>query len=193
MINTEIKIWICYANNSFCRTQSLSNLVNCPTRWSLLLIFGFLFWSSSWRWQPPIGVCRLLWPLLRAGMAFLTHFFLQNVFFICIPEPEKKLHKFFLQFYPLKELFFSWLPRFPELGFNRQLHTKASPELGFNRQSISDLQTHIGGSHPILYFKSQITKKYSIVLYYISTHYPKEILSKMKKRLKNIKTCSQLR
>ena len=82
------------------------------------------------------------------------------------PGAAKKLDKFFLQFYPLKELFFSWLPRFPELGFNRQLHTKASPELRLNRQSISDLQTHIGGHHPILYFKSQITQKYSIVLYY---------------------------
>ena len=35
-------------------------LVNCPTRWSLSLIFGFLWWSSRWRWQPPIGGCRLL-------------------------------------------------------------------------------------------------------------------------------------
>ena len=27
-------------------TYSGTDLVNCPTRWSLLLIFGFLFWSS---------------------------------------------------------------------------------------------------------------------------------------------------
>ena len=27
-------------------------IVNCPTRWSLLFIFGSLYWSSSWRWQP---------------------------------------------------------------------------------------------------------------------------------------------
>ena len=55
-------------------------LVNCPTRWSLSLLFGFLCWSSSWRWQPHIGWCRLLWPLLRAGMAVLTHFFCKRYF-----------------------------------------------------------------------------------------------------------------
>ena len=32
---------------------------------------------------------------------------------------------------------------------------------------ISDLETPIGGHHSMLYFTSQITKKYSIVLYYI--------------------------
>ena len=30
-------------------------VVNCPTRWSLLFIFGFLWWSSSWWWRPHIG------------------------------------------------------------------------------------------------------------------------------------------
>ena len=55
-------------------------IVNCPTRWSLSLLFGFLWWSSSWRWQPHIGWCRLLWPLPRAGMAFLTHFFCKMYF-----------------------------------------------------------------------------------------------------------------
>ena len=84
-----------------------------------VLIFGFLWWSSSWRWQPHIGVCRLLWPLLRAGMAVLTQFFLQNVFFICIPEPQKKFGRIFWCFTPQKETFFfiggAWLARFPEL------------------------------------------------------------------------------
>ena len=31
---------------------------------------------------------------------------------------------------------------------------------------ISDLQTPIGGSHPVLYFTSQITEKYSTAMYY---------------------------
>ena len=35
---------------------------------SLILIFGFLCRSSSWWLWPHIGVCRLLWPLLRAWM-----------------------------------------------------------------------------------------------------------------------------
>ena len=60
--------------------DAYADLVNCPTRWSLSLLFGFLWWSSSWRWQPHIGWCRLLWPLPRAGMAFLTHFFCKMYF-----------------------------------------------------------------------------------------------------------------
>ena len=87
------------------------------------------------------------------------------------PGAAKKIRQVFSSVLPPERAVFSWLPRFPELGFNRQLHTKASPELRLNRQSISDLQTHIGGSHPILYFKSQITKKYSIVLYYFDWGY----------------------
>ena len=70
-----------------CRSSSPSHiyaveftLVNCPTRWSLSLLFGFLWWSSSWRWQPHIGWCRLLWPLPRTGMAVLTHFFCKRYF-----------------------------------------------------------------------------------------------------------------
>ena len=46
-------------------------------------------------------------------------FFLQNVFFICIPEPQKKFGQLFLCFTPPKETFFfiggAWLARFPEL------------------------------------------------------------------------------
>ena len=45
---------------------------------------------SSWWWQPPMSVCKLCWPLLRAGMAVLDQFFLKNVFFICIEKPPKK-------------------------------------------------------------------------------------------------------
>ena len=65
--------------NRYC-AWSTATVVNCPTRWSLSLLFGFLWWSSSWRWQPHIGWCRLLWPLPRAGMAVLTHFFCKMYF-----------------------------------------------------------------------------------------------------------------
>ena len=65
-------------------------LVRCPTRWFLLFIYGFLYWSSRWRLGPQIGVCRLLWPLLRAGMAVLT-LFLQNVIVKSITKPQKVL------------------------------------------------------------------------------------------------------
>ena len=40
-------------------------------------------------------------------MAVLTEFFLQNVFFMCITEPQKNAGQLFFWFYPLKELFFS--------------------------------------------------------------------------------------
>ena len=81
-------------------------LVNCPTRWSLLFVFGFLYWSSSWRLGPHIGVCRLLWPLLRAGMAVLTHFFLQNVFSIYKTRAQKKFGNPVGGFTPPKKGFF---------------------------------------------------------------------------------------
>ena len=68
-----------------------SILVNCPTRWSLLFRFGFLSWSSSWRLGPHIGVCRLLWPLLRAGMAVLTQFFCKMYFLYIRRERKKNL------------------------------------------------------------------------------------------------------
>ena len=41
--------------------------------------------------------------------------FLQNVFFIGIPEPQKKIWQFFFRFYPLKEpLFLGGVPDFPD-------------------------------------------------------------------------------
>ena len=67
--------------------------------------YGFLYWSSSWRWQPHIGVCRMLWPLLRAGMAFLTHFFCKMYFSYIVPSQRKEVG-FEMSFYP------------PEIGRN---------------------------------------------------------------------------
>ena len=100
-------VWrkVCWAN-CLLWPHTGSHLVNCPTIWSLLFIFGFLCWSSSWRWQPHIGVCRLLWPLLRAGMAVLTQFFCK-MYFLCVSQSRKKSWATFFWFYPLKELFFS--------------------------------------------------------------------------------------
>ena len=64
------------------------------------------YWSSSWRWQPHIGVCRLLWPLLRARMAVLTDFFCKMYFYV-YHRAAKNAGQLFFWFYPLKELFFS--------------------------------------------------------------------------------------
>ena len=81
------------------------SVVNCPTIWSLLFIFGFLCWSSSWRWQPHIGVCRLLWPLLRAQMAVLTQFFCK-MYFLYVSRSRKKIWATFFCVFPLKKAVF---------------------------------------------------------------------------------------
>ena len=47
---------------------------------SLILIFGFLCRSSSWRPWPHIGGCRLVWPLLRPQMTVLDQFFCKICF-----------------------------------------------------------------------------------------------------------------
>ena len=61
--------------------HSSITVVGRPTRYSLLFIFGFLFWSSSWCLQPHKGVPYLVWPLLRAGMVVLDHFFSKCIFY----------------------------------------------------------------------------------------------------------------
>ena len=68
-------LWMCTTCKGLCE-----GVVNCPTRWSL---------SSSWRWQPQIGLCRLLRPLLRAGMTVLTQFFCK-MYFLYVSRGRKK-------------------------------------------------------------------------------------------------------
>ena len=93
-------------------------LVNCPTRWSLLLIFGFLYWSwSCWQWQPHIGVCRLLWSLLRAGKAV---FLAKCIFYIFFLLKTMERHHFLQFLTPQKHHFFKGVPNWPDfqiLGF----------------------------------------------------------------------------
>ena len=90
---------LCYA------LVCLPGVVNCPTRWSLLFVFGLLCWSSSWRWQPHIGTCRLFWPLLRAGMAVLTQFFCK-MYFLYVSRSRKKIWATFFCVFPLKKVVF---------------------------------------------------------------------------------------
>ena len=40
-------------------------LVNRPTWWSLLFIFGFLCWSSSWQWRP-----KVIWSFFENSSKF---------------------------------------------------------------------------------------------------------------------------
>ena len=101
---------LCYA------LVCLPGVVNCPTRWSLLFVFGLLCWSSSWRWQPHIGTCRLFWPLLRAGMAVLTQFFCKMYFLYVSRSQKKNLGNFFLVLPPEKAVFFWRGSDFQEFG-----------------------------------------------------------------------------
>ena len=55
-------------------------VVSYPTRWSLFFIFGFLWWSSSWQWLPPIGTCKMFTALLGAGLTVFCHFFCKMYF-----------------------------------------------------------------------------------------------------------------
>ena len=85
-------------------------VVNCPTRWSLLFIFVFLCWSSSWRLGPHIEGGRLLWPLLKAGMTVLTQFFCK-MYFLYVSRGRKNFWGEILCVLPLQKQFFS-----PPLG-----------------------------------------------------------------------------
>ena len=67
-------------------------VVNCPTRWYLysVLSFGYLYWSSSWRWQAHMRGYKLLRPLKSRNGRFWPGFS-RNVFSMGMIEPPKKL------------------------------------------------------------------------------------------------------
>ena len=104
-------------------SEAGSSIVNCPTRWPLLLLIGYLCWSSSWRWQPHIRGCRLLYPLPRAGMRFLTQFFCKMYFLYILSCRKSKKQHFFAIFNPQK-MYFLWTPwgqvaTLPDLRFHQ--------------------------------------------------------------------------
>ena len=86
-------------------------VVSCPTRWSLLLAVGFLYWSSSWWWQPHIAGCKLFRPLLRAGISVFDHFFCKMYFLYVSGSCKKNLADFFWVLPPQKSTFLwtGWL------------------------------------------------------------------------------------
>ena len=107
------------------------------------------YWSSSWRWQPHIGVCRLLWPLLRARMAVLTDFFCK-MYFLCVSQSRKKtLGNFFFGFTPWKSCFFlvggPWLSRFPGRWFCRHRNHLSGKVLHSVSDGLSINYDHLSG------------------------------------------------
>ena len=75
-------------------------LVSYPTRWSLLFVFGFLWWRSSWQWQPHIVRGKMLTSLLRAGLTVFGHFFCKMYFLWVWRSRRKNLADFFWVFPP---------------------------------------------------------------------------------------------
>ena len=84
---------------------AVESLVRCPTKWSLLLAFRFLWRSSSWWWQPHIAGCKLLWPLLRAGMTVFGQIFAKCILNM-YHKAAKTFGPLFLCFTSPKETFF---------------------------------------------------------------------------------------
>ena len=64
-----------------------------------VLIFGFLWWSSSWWWRPHIAACKLCWSLLRPGEVVLDQFFCK-MYFLHISRSRKKNFVKFLRVLP---------------------------------------------------------------------------------------------
>ena len=69
----DLRIWM-YGWLSGC----VDDLVNCPTRQSLLLFIGSLHWLSSWQWWPPMRGCRLYRPPWSPEMGGLSQFFCKS-------------------------------------------------------------------------------------------------------------------
>ena len=95
--------WICWTPLHFWCTMHLLagiGVVSYPSRWSLLFVFGFLWWSSSWQWLPHIAGCKLCWPLLRAGLAVFVQF-VYKMYFFYVSRGRKKIWATFYETFPL--------------------------------------------------------------------------------------------
>ena len=99
--------------------QAWSPIVGRPTRWSLLFLFGFLFWSSSWCLRPHIGMSFSVWPLLRAGMVVLDQFFSKMYFLYIWRSQNKNFTKFCEVLPPQKKVYFRTLGVSQKLWLNR--------------------------------------------------------------------------
>ena len=81
-------------------------LVSYPSGWSLLFIFGFMWWSSSWQWLPHIAGGKMFTSLLRAGLTVLVQFFCKMYFLWVSWGCKKNLVQFFLDLLPQMAVFF---------------------------------------------------------------------------------------
>ena len=122
--NVVVCLWVALATTVSRSRERLKKLpwvplVGRPTRWSLLFIFGFLFWSSSWCLQPNIGVSFSVWPLPRAGMVVLDQFFSKMYFLYIWRSQNKNFTKFWEVLPPQKKVYFRTLGVSQKLWLNR--------------------------------------------------------------------------
>ena len=69
-----------------------------------VLMFGFLWWSSSWWWRPHIAACKLCWSLHCWGQErlFWTNFFCKMYFLHTSRSRKKNFVKFLLVLPPFQ-------------------------------------------------------------------------------------------
>ena len=83
-----------------------NRIVSYPSRWSLLFIFGFMWWSSSWQWLPHIAGGKMFTSLLRAGLTVLVQFFCK-MYILWVSWSRNFFWQTFFEFYPPKRDVFS--------------------------------------------------------------------------------------
>ena len=132
-----------------------------------MMIFVIYIWISVLIIQlaavTPYSRLQIVPTTAEAWKCRFDPIFLQNVFFICIRKPQKFLGRVLGGFSPLKR-FFSPTP-WSGLSFSKIVdYPETQLKVSFPKLWITILQTPIGGHHPMLYFKSQTTEKYSIAI-----------------------------
>ena len=104
------------------KTDGVKILSGCvPVSWLpnyiiFVLTIGYLFWLSSWWWQPHIGGCKFFSALLRGGLTDFGQFFLKIYLSYMWRGHTKKMGQFRTLF-PLQNGCFLQMGR----GFSRKV------------------------------------------------------------------------
>jgi len=97
-----LMLMVALTPENYTLSEDEGGLVSYPSRWSLLFIFGFMWWSSSWQWLPHIAGGKMFTSLLRAGLTVLVQFFCKMYFLYVSWGCKKNLATFFSFFSPPK-------------------------------------------------------------------------------------------
>ena len=132
LVLVGVRVQLGFRRKAVVAAKSPTILVGRPTRWSLLFIFGFLFWSSSWCLRPHIGVSFSVWPLPRAGMVVLDQFFSKMYFLYIWRSPPKNLTEFWGVLAPQNKVYFRALSVSQKMWMSR-------PHVGKYRWILYDI------------------------------------------------------